>query len=181
MRNILFSVAIVVVGCACAMAEVADSAANGFTLKHTVQIKAAPEQVYRAILNVGQWWDPAHTYSQDAHNLSIEERAGGCWCEKLPGGGNVHHMQVVLLMSGKMLRFAGGLGPLQAMGVAGSMEFRLSPAEGGTKLEMTYAVGGYLPGGLDKPAPAVSDVLTEQMERLKRYVETGIPAARKQE
>lgn len=181
MRKTLLGLTVVLIACSSAMAEVADSAAGGFTIKDSAQFQAAPEQVYRAILNVGHWWDPAHTYSQDTHNLSIDERAGGCWCEKLPGGGSVRHMEVVLLMPGKMLRLRGGLGPLQAMGVTGSMEFRLSAAAGGTKLEFTYAVGGYAPGGLDKLAPPVNEVLTQQLARLSRYIETGSPEPKKPE
>ncbi len=156
-----------------AAAEVADSAANGFTIKQTVTMKATPEQVYRAVIQVGSWWDSAHTYSGDAHNLSIEEHAGGCWCEKLPSGGAVRHMEVAALMPGKMVRFTGGLGPLQAMGVSGSMTFQITPVEGGTKLEFSYAVGGYAAGGLNALAAPVDGVLAQQLARLKSYVETG--------
>jgi hypothetical protein len=56
-------------------AEVADSASNGFTIRITMDIQAAPEEVYRRIMrNVGDWWDPAHTYSHDAHNLVLRRR-----------------------------------------------------------------------------------------------------------
>ena len=34
---------------------------------------------------------------------------------------------------------------------------------------------GYMDGGLDTVAPAVDSVLTEAMNRLKAYVETGGP------
>ena len=40
------------------------------------------------------------------------------------------------------MRFAGALGPLQQMGVAGSMRWKLSEANGNTQFEWTYAVGG---------------------------------------
>jgi uncharacterized protein YndB with AHSA1/START domain len=159
-----------------AAAEVADSATNGFTIKQTVVMKAPPEQVYRAVINVGNWWDPAHTYSGDTHNLSIEEKPMGCWCEKLTNGGAVRHMEVVMLTPGKLLRFSGGLGPLQALGVSGSMTFKFTPAEGGTKLDVTYVVGGYAAGGLNILAAPVDGILMQQLSRLKQYVETGKPA-----
>ncbi|MBV9608021.1 MAG: SRPBCC family protein, partial [Acidobacteria bacterium] len=130
---------VLVVMQASAGAEVADSAANGFTVKITTQIQAAPAEVYRRILRIGDWWNPEHTYSGDSHNLSIEPRADGCFCEKLPNGGGVRHMNVVLLMPGEMLRMSGGLGPLGQMGLAGSMTFTLEPAGAGTKLGFTYA------------------------------------------
>jgi len=169
-------VAVVAIVALCAVlpsawAEVADSSANGFTVKVTSQLQAAPADVYARIIKVGEWWDSSHTYSQDAHNLSIEERAGGCFCEKLPNGGGVQHMEVVLLIPGKLLRLRGGLGPLQGMATAGSMTFTLTPATGGTKLDLTYAVVGYSAQGLTSIAPAVDHVLSDQIARLKTYVE----------
>ena len=96
-----------------AHADVLDSAGNGFTVKVTVNIQAAPEEVYRKLMGVGEWWNPQHTFSGDAHNLSIEARAGGCFCEKLPNQGGVRHMEVVNVMPGKALVLSGALGPLQ--------------------------------------------------------------------
>jgi len=174
-------VLVCVLGQALALAEVADSAANGFTVKIAMNIRAAPGDVYRRLIRVGDWWSSAHTYSGDAHNLSIEERAMGCFCEKLPDQGSVRHMDVVLVMPGKRLRLSGGLGPLQGIGAAGSMTFALSPAEGGTKLEMTYAVAGYLPEGLNSWAPQIDSVLAEQVTCLKNYIETGDPAGKSEE
>ncbi len=98
------------------MAEVADSASNGFTLKTTIQIQAPPDTVYRRLIQVGDWWDPAHTFSGDAKNLSIDEKPTGCFCEKLANGGGVRHLEVVFLAPGKRLVLSGGLGPLQSMG-----------------------------------------------------------------
>jgi hypothetical protein len=157
------------------VAEVVDSASNGFTVKTTLSIKAGPDVVYRRIIQVGEWWDPVHTYSHDSHNLTIEEKPMGCWCEKLPNQGSVRHMEVLTLMPGKTLVMSGGIGPLQSMATAGSMTINLSPEEGGTKLEMTYAVGGYLASGLNTLAPIVDSVLGQQFSRLKNYVEHGKP------
>ncbi len=36
---------------------------------------------------------------------------------------------------------------------------------------MTYAAGGYVPGGLDKLADAVDAVLAQQVKLLKAYAE----------
>ena len=67
--------------------DVVDSSANGFTLKTTLLISAAPDEVYRLLVhNVGDWWDSAHTYSGDARNLTIDAKPMGCFCEKLPKG-----------------------------------------------------------------------------------------------
>lgn len=160
-----------------AFAEVADSGANGFTVKITLTIQSSPEDVYRRLVRVGDWWSPDHTFSGDAHKLSLEQRPMGCFCEKLPNGGAVRHMQVVFLAPGKLLRLSGGIGPLQEMAATGSMTFKLSPGDGSTKLEFTYAVAGYRPQGMNSLAPIVNQVLTEQIARFKSYAETGNPAA----
>lgn len=154
---------------------VVDSAANGFTVRTTLTIRASPDEVYRKLVhNVGEWWDSAHTFSQDAHNLSIDEKPMGCFCEKLKSGA-VRHMEVVNFVPGRTLVMSGGLGPLQSMAVAASLSVALSPADGGTKLEMTYALAGYSPQGMDALAPAVDSVLADQFTRLKNYIERSRP------
>ena len=85
----------IALGAALSSAEVVDSAAGGFTVKITHQIKSAPDDVYHRLLNVGEWWNSAHTFSGDAHNLRIEDHLGGCFCEKLPNNGFVRHLEVV--------------------------------------------------------------------------------------
>jgi len=160
-------------------AEVVDSASGGFTVKTTLSIQAAPEEVYRRLVhNVGDWWNPEHTFSRDSHTLSIDDKAAGCFCEKLPNQGSVRHMEVVLAMPGKALVLTGGLGPLQSIAATGSMTFRLAAADGGTRLEVTYTVAGYLPAGMNTWAAPVDGVLKEQLTRLKNYVEHGDPAPR---
>lgn len=159
--------------------EAMSSGASGFLVKRSVAIKAPPEKVYGALTReVGAWWNPEHTYSRDPKNLSIDARPGGCFCEKLADGGGVAHMTVVAVFPGKMLRMTGGLGPLQAAGVAGSLTWTLAGSAEGTNLEMSYGVGGYMPGGFEKIAPLVDAVLGEQVTRLRTYVETGKPSLR---
>jgi uncharacterized protein YndB with AHSA1/START domain len=159
-----------------ARSEVADSSSAGFTVKITLSIHAAPADVYRSLIHVGDWWNSQHTYSGSAHNLSIEEKPMGCFCEKLPVGGGVRHMEVVHVVPGKVLGMTGALGPLQTIAATGNMAIRLSPAEGGTKLELVYAVTGYLPAGMNTWAAPVDSMLTEQVTRLKNYIERGDPA-----
>ncbi len=159
-----------------AMPAVVDSSASGFTVRTTLAIRAAPEDVYRRLVrNVGDWWNSSHTFSGNAHNLSLEEKTMGCFCEKLPDGGGVRHMEVVYFAPGKTLRLSGGLGPLQSIAAAGSMTIQLSASEGGTRLEVTYTVAGYLPAGMNTWAAPVDGVIEEQFTRLKSYIETGAP------
>src|SRR5262249_806356 len=100
-----------------------------------------------------------------------EEKASGCFCEKLPDGGGVRHMEVVTIMPGKMVVMTGALGPMQALAAAGNLRVVFAPEEGGTKLEATYAVVGYLPNGMNAFAGPADAMLTDQFTRFKNYAE----------
>lgn len=177
MRKILTLLAIVFLTTMLAPAEVADSSQSGFTVKVATTIRDNPEDVYnRVVHNVGDWWSPEHTFSNDSHNLSIEDKVTGCFCEKLPNGGGVRHGEVIMIMPNKLLVISGAIGPLQKFGTTGTMTFAIMPIHHDTRIELTYVVGGYASGGLESWAAPVDKVLTEQMTRLKSYAETGSPA-----
>jgi len=149
---------------------------TGFLVKLETNIHAPAAKVYEALVGqIGLWWNPEHTYSHDAKNLSIDARPGGCFCEKLPNGGGIEHLRVVYIAPPQVVRFSGALGPLQASGVAGSMTWKLSGGSDTTRLELSYSVGGFIPGGFEKIAPAVEGMLNDQLSRLKLFVETGKP------
>jgi uncharacterized protein YndB with AHSA1/START domain len=165
-------------------AAVTDSAANGFVVKTSVTIQAAPDEVYRRIVNhVGDWWSSDHTFSGNSHNLSIEEKPMGCFCEKLPNGGGVRHMEVVNFVPGKSLVMSGALGPLQSMAASANMTVQLTSnagVAGGaiavlTRVDVTYAVTGYLAGGINALAAPVDGVIGQQFARLKNLIERGSP------
>lgn len=159
-----------------ARGDVLESTAGGFVVKTTVLVAAAPVRVFDGFARVSSWWDPEHTYSGNAQNLSIALQPGGCFCERLPPlPGGVQHAMVVLVMPYKTLRLVGALGPLQESGVSGSLTFELAERVGGTDVTMTYSVGGYRQGGLEALAPIVDTVLATQLRRLKSFVEKGVP------
>jgi uncharacterized protein YndB with AHSA1/START domain len=149
---------------------------TGFLVKLDANINAPAAKVYDALVGqIASWWNPEHTYSHDAKNLSIDARPGGCFCEKLPNGGGIEHLRVVYVAPPQIVRFSGALGPLQASGVAGSMTWKLTAGPDNTRLELSYSVGGFIQGGFEKIAPAVEAMLREQVDRLKMFVETGKP------
>jgi uncharacterized protein YndB with AHSA1/START domain len=152
-------------------AEVIDRAASGFTVKTVVQVAAPADRVFRALVDVGSWWGSDHTYTGDARNMTIAAQPGGCFCEKLPNGGGVEHGRVVNLRPGALLRLEGALGPLQELGVTGSMTWQIAANGAGSIVTMTYVVGGYASGGLDTLAPLVDQVLSQQVGNLKTYIE----------
>ncbi|HTR02942.1 MAG TPA: SRPBCC domain-containing protein [Thermoanaerobaculia bacterium] len=155
-------------------AEVVDVANNGFAVKEAVAVNADASKAWAALVDVGKWWDPEHSYSGDGANITLDPKPGGCWCEKLPGGG-VQHMTVVFADPGKLLRVDGGLGPLQGMAVSGVLTFTLKPADRGTTVELTYVVGGYSRSGFKDVAPGVDAVLGAQLSRYQRFVNGGKP------
>ncbi len=167
--------AVLLLSAAAVSAEVVDVADNGFAVRQSVTVQADAAKAWSALVDVGKWWDPEHTYSGDAANLSIDPKPQGCWCEKLPGGGGVRHMSVVFASPGKMLRVEGGLGPLQAMAISGVLTFTFTPAEKGTRVELTYLVGGYNRGGFKDLSGGVDAVLRAQLERYQRAVDAGKP------
>ncbi|MEO8137605.1 MAG: ATPase [Betaproteobacteria bacterium] len=161
-----------------ALAEIVEATPTGFLVRFEVTVNAPPDKAYATMTGeVGSWWNMDHSYSRDGKNLTIDARPGGCFCEKLANGGGVQHMSVVFASPASTLRMVGGLGPLQGTGVAGSMTFRFIAAPPGTKIEVSYSVGGYFHGGLDKIAAPVNGVVGEQVNRLKSYIDTGKPTA----
>jgi len=176
MKDCLLAMALLAVLVCVAPAEVVDSAANGITVRTTLTIQASPADVYqRLIRNIGQWWNPAHTFSGDARNMSIDDKPGGCFCERLPDGGGVQHFVVTVASPGKKLLFRGAMGPMLSKAVMGSLEISLAPADGGTQLTATLNAGGYMSGGVNTMAGPADFVVTEQFTRLKNYIEHGDP------
>lgn len=172
MRTVIAALCVL---CVDASAAVVQVSSNGMLIRHEVTIAAPPSKTFGAmVFQVGAWWSSQHTYSKDAKNLSIEAKAGGCFCEALRQG-SIEHLRVVYVAPGETIRFTGGMGPLQSQGVAGSQTWKFSPSGDGTTLTLTYSIGGFMEGGFEKMAPAVDAMLAEQVQRLKRYVETGAP------
>ncbi|HEV7605930.1 MAG TPA: SRPBCC domain-containing protein [Steroidobacteraceae bacterium] len=154
-------------------AEVLEVHENSFVVESVAKADAPPDLVYRSLLRVSQWWDPAHTWSGLARNLKLDARAGGCFCEALAGGGSVQHGRVVFAQPGKQLRISGALGPLQEMAVSGVLTFKLAPDGSGTRITMTYRVAGALTMDSTKLAPGVDEVLVSQLGRLRTFASRG--------
>jgi uncharacterized protein YndB with AHSA1/START domain len=160
-------------GAKSACAAVLDSSANGFAVEERVHIAATPEKVYAALIQPAKWWNSQHTFSQNAANLTLDPKAGGCLCESLPNGGSVQHLVVVFASPGDTLRFRGAMGPFQGEGVDGALTFTLKARDGGTDLVLDNNVGGYFRGGFGKISGAADEMLTDLVAHLKAYAETG--------
>jgi hypothetical protein len=149
-----------------AIADVVSTGPSGFVVRSEAVTARDLMTAWHWLVRVQYWWSNEHTYTGDAANLSLDLAPGGCWCEKLPDGGFVRHMEVVYVAPGKALRLVGGLGPLQAMGASGALTFTLK-ATGPRQTSVTaeYAVTGHAAGGFGEVAAAVDRVLAEQLRR----------------
>ena len=164
-----------------ARAEIVSAGPNGFNLRHTAAVpNIAPPVIWAALSDVAKWWDPEHTYSGDARNLTLEPTVRGCFCEKLSLYAGIEHGHVVYAQPAKTLRIDGALGPLQEFGVSGVMTWQIEAAAGGSRITFTYNVGGFADRPLADWAPIIDEVLGGQLHRLTRYVTAGNPEPPKQ-
>ncbi|MGE3666685.1 MAG: SRPBCC domain-containing protein [Steroidobacteraceae bacterium] len=154
-----------------AQGAVAAATADGFTLTIEADVAATPDVAYRQ-LTVGPaaWWDPEHTYSGKAERLTLDARAGGCFCEQMDGGASVSHGTVVYADPGQMLRLSAALGPLQEMAVIGTLSFAFAPREGGTHVTLTYRVFGAFTSDAVALSKLVDSVLSQQLARYAAHV-----------
>ena len=154
-----------------AQAEVVDAQPNGFEVRREVVANAPAATVWNVLVQPSKWWASSHTWSGSAANLSLAPASGGCFCERLPNGGSVLHMTTVNATPGQKLVLSGGLGPLQTSGATGALAFVLAEKDGKTTVTVTYDVGGYVKGGLDKWAGPVDGMIGQQVAGLKAAVE----------
>ena len=158
-----------------ASAEVRDAAPGGFTVENSGVAPVDVATAWRALVeDVDAWWPKDHSWWGAESRLTIDPRAGGCFCETA-GARQAEHLRVVFVDPGNTLRMTGGLGPLQGMGLHGALEFRLETVagEGGaapTRITLRYRVGGYSPEDLGGLAPVVDRVQAQQLGGLLAHL-----------
>jgi hypothetical protein len=166
-RSVILALSALTVVATPARAAVVGQSPHGFEIRHEVIVPLAPAQAWSRIIAIGDWWSDDHTFSGKAANMSIEPKAGGCFCETLPNAGGVEHLRVNYIVPGQRLVMGGPLGPLKFEGVAGIMDIRIGPApQGRTNVVMIYRAGGFARGNGQDMAPLVDRVLGEQVARL---------------
>lgn len=156
-------------------AETSNVSASGFTVTFAMEVQSDPERVYQAFTQLPRWWSPAHSWSGNAANFSLDAQAGGCFCERWGNGASAAHGQVLMALPGSVLRMHAWLGPLQELPVQAVLTFGTARRDGATRLRVTYRVAGPADANLDKLAPAVDGVIGEQTRRLKSFIDTGRP------
>jgi uncharacterized protein YndB with AHSA1/START domain len=154
-----------------AQADVTVAGPGGFTVTESFHTTAPPEKIWAVLVVPSRWWDAEHTWSGVVTNMTLDAKAGGCWCETLPNGGSAQHMAVEFVDPGKTLRLRGALGPLGTLAVTGVMGFGIAAEGDGAIVTLSYQVGGFVPVDLQPLAPEVDGVLSAQMVRLKAEAE----------
>ena len=169
-RSVLPVAAALMIAVPTARATLLDRSPSGFTLENSVVVATDADTAWKALVgDVEAWWPRDHRWWDDSR-LSIEPRAGGCFCERA-GDRQAQHLQVTFVDPGKTLRLVGGLGPLQGMGLHGALEFRLAAAgDGRTRITLWYRAGGYTPDDLAKFAPEVDRVQAQQLGGLATHL-----------
>jgi hypothetical protein len=177
MKNLIFKlVGVFTLAPIIAFAEVTSVSEIGFALSYEQSVSAAPEEIYNAMTQIGEWWHPDHSWEGKPENLYMDMRIGGCFCEKLSNGGGVEHLRLVYFAPGKEIRLTGGLGPLQGMGMGGAMVWAITPGEEENSVSWKYTVHGHSTEEyLSKLAPIVDSVQQQAFDRLIRFIETGSP------
>lgn len=159
-----------------AHAEVRQASADGFFLAYSMPVRATPAKAWADLVQVQRWWSDEYTFSGKAAHLQLGASAGGCLCERWPGG-SVEHGRVLMALPERLLRIDAALGPLQELALKGILSFWIrSGDDGAFAFDVEYRVNGSSASALDRLAPQVDQMLGEQVARLARYVETGDPA-----
>lgn len=149
-----------------AKAEVVSSSDSGFVLSHEATSTLAPDALFARMMDPSRWWDPEHSYSGKATNISMGNRAGDHWREDWAGG-SVIHGEVLQVINGQMLMLSAPFGPLAATGAECIWTIRLTPTEdGGTKVMSSHVVVGGSDTGLASMAGPVDFVMGNGITRL---------------
>ena len=171
MKNLGYYIMLTLLVCFNLQAKVTHVANHGFIVENTFTTEQKSEKVWLALVNdVDKWWPKDHSWWGEQGTFLIEAKAGGCFCE-IAGDKSAEHMHISFVEPQKLLRMTGGLGPLQGMGVYGSLDWAFSVVDGKTKVTLTYSITGINKGGFEKLAPIVARVQGIQLNGLKQFVE----------
>ena len=151
-------------------AEVIERSPDHFVLRYAVAMEAPAEDVWAAVSDMPLWWNPAHTYSSDAVNLTLSLTPGGCFCEKLADGTTFEHGVVREADPETGILLEAALGPLKGKTTMARWEFGWTGSGG--DVVMSYVVRG---PGLGAMADAVDGVMQDQYSRLIHFIDYGEP------
>lgn len=156
MRTLMFVFALALAGLGTSpvSAEIVSRSENAFTLKFEGPTRLGPAGVADAFSEVDLWWDPVHSYTGDAANLSLDLAPGGCWCEAMPDGVLFDHGRVVSAVYGE-IRLHAPFGPLRDMATRADLIVTWPLVDGVVTPTWTFIVEGPGVGALAEPVDGV--------------------------
>jgi len=137
-----------------AAAEIVSRSEHAFTLRFEGQARLDPAGVPDAFSEVALWWDPAHSYTGDAANLSLSLAPGGCWCEAMADGTAFEHGRTVSQVYGE-IRLHAPFGPLRDMATRADLIVTWPQVDGVVTPTWTFIVEGPGVGALAEPVDGV--------------------------
>lgn len=148
-----------------AQGEVLERGSTHYVLRQSGYSALAPAALWERLVHPARWWNPAHTYSGDARNLSLQPDAGGLWREDWDGGA-VAHGSVLLWQPPHTLRLAAPFGPLQGLGVHAVWTITITAQGDGSQVSFDETASGPPGANFKQLATAVDGVKTEALRRL---------------
>ena len=168
-KPILIAAALALFG-APAAAEVVERSADHFVLRYDVAIEGDKPDFIFALEHIGEWWNPAHTWSGDAKNLSLALDPGTCFCEAMPDGTTFEHGAVYEYDPDTGVLIHAALGPLKDKAEVYDWSIGWTGANKGVEVVWTYVIRG---PGLGAMADGVDAVMGEQFSRMIRFIHYG--------
>lgn len=172
LKSLFASVAAALAIATPAAAEVVERSADHFVLRYETTMETTQDDLIASLEDIGNWWNPAHTYSGDAHNLHLALDVGTCFCEAMPDGSTFEHGAVDEYDPETGVLIDAALGPLRGKATLAAWGFGWTGGAGGAgwNVVMTYVVRG---PGLGAYADGVDAVMQDQFSRFTRYLEYG--------
>lgn len=171
---ILLALALLCLPLSQAHGKIIQQSDTGFLVTHMAEIEAGPDEIWRRLIKPSAWWDSDFSWSGSSDGLYLDEKAGGCFCEKLPadkGAGSVEHMRVIHFSKGKVLRMQGAIGPLQSEAMLGTFTAVIAPVPdrpGMSRVSFSYIAGGYMRFPMKRMAENIDKVIGVQFASLIR-------------
>lgn len=155
------------------IAEVIENTPYSFTIENKIEVASSINNSWKHFIqDIDKWWPKDHTWWGEKSRLSLDEFAGGCFCEKAESlGHSAEHMRVSHVEKHRLFRMTGGLGPLQGMGVYGALDFSFEKLDSGkTQITLRYQANGYNPKTYEQLTPIVDKVQAMQLGQLGNYL-----------
>ena len=146
------------------------ASANGFEVRHAVQI-VIPQAggVRRVRADFAMVERRAHLQRQIVEPDPVAQPRRLLLRDGCPTAAGSSIMHVAYVDPGERLVLTGALGPLLYQAATGVMDIKVERIAGGSRLTLDYKVAGFANGGADKLAPVVDQVLGDQMARFRKY------------